>query len=283
MIDLPKPPVLNSTTTQEPYFEPVKSEFEPEFYETINPVETTKKPKKPKKSKKSKLMFIISLVLLVIGAGVVGYYGYQTLVVEPQSAVESTQKVLQLQKKYESITTPNQIEDTETETDIPIPSRVETYEDFGIIYIPAFGPDYNGLITAGDDSSEISGGPAGINYYPDAAMPAEPGNFTLAGHRGYSGAGRFDNISSLNQGDSIYIETAEGWYKYSVTGKEVVKAEQTEVLLPVPHQPGVEPTKNIITLTSCYWENNIKKRIVVYGDFIDFTPRSENKPSELQN
>lgn len=275
MNNIPKPPIFNTTMPK-----PVVTE---------TPVEETPKLKE-KKSKKRHTFFVVSLILIGLGAGLLGYYGYQTFIVEPQNDTTTRQSVEQLQEKYETLPQPTPTEtpqDEEVDEDVdsienaPIPARVGTYEDFGILYIPVLGSDYSALITAGDDTEEIYGGPTGVNYYPTAAMPAELGNFTLAGHRGYNGRGRFNKISTLNNGDSVYVETAEGWYKYSVTGHEVVKATQVEVLLPVPHKPEATPTKNIITLTSCYWDGNNKKRIAVYGDFVDFQPRSDGKPSEL--
>lgn len=270
MNEIPKPPIFN-TTMPKPA---VKVEETPKVI----------------KNKKTSPLFLVSLILIGLGAGVFGYYGYQTFIIEPQSDANARQGVEQLQEQYETApkpqpteteTPPEEEENVDSVENAPIPAKVGTYEDFGILYIPVLGSDYSALITAGDNSEEIQGGAAGVNYYPNAAMPAELGNFTLAGHRGYNGTGRFHNISTLNAGDSIYVETAEGWYKYSVTGHEIVNATQVEVLLPVPHQPEVAPTKNIITLTSCYWEGNVKKRIAVYGDFVDFQPRSDGKPAEL--
>lgn len=271
MNNIPKPPIFTTTIPK-----PV-----------VKPEETPKL----KEKKKTPILFIVSLILIGLGAGLFGYYGYQTFIVEPQSDTTARQGVEQLKEKYETAPKPKptktetppeeQEEDVDSIENAPIPARVGTYEDFGILYIPVLGSDYSALITAGDDSEEIHGGAAGVNYYPTAAMPAELGNFTLAGHTGYNGTGRFTKISTLNAGDSIYVETEEGWYKYSVTGQEIVNATQVEVLLPVPQQPEVAPTKNIITLTSCYWEGNVKKRIAVYGDFVDFQPRSDGKPAEL--
>lgn len=251
-------------------------------------------PTKPKK-KSNVLLLVISLTLIGLGAGAFSYLGYQKLVVETQSETQVTEEVEELQEQYENTPVPEVtetpttvapvaepvIEDTDNLTDTPIPAKVATYEDFGILYIPVLGDDYSALITAGDNSSEIYGGAAGVNYYPSAVMPAELGNFTLAGHRGYNGKGRFNNISTLNNGNTIYVETAEGWYKYSVTGQEIVEATQVEVLLPVPNQPEVAPTKSIITLTSCYYEGTVKKRIAVYGDLINFISRSEGKPLDI--
>lgn len=244
-------------------------------------------PKKTQKNK-GKALTAISLVCVIIGVSIFGYIGVEKLVIEPQQAEETQTQVTELQKEFENPTDETVVENVNPENQdnpdlagTPIPDRVGLYEELGLLYIPAFGTDYSALITAGDDGSEIHGGATGVNYYPDAAMPGEFGNFTLAGHRGYNGLGRFENIKNLNPGDVAYFETAAGWYKYSVTGSEVVMAEQVEVLLPVPHEPETKATKSIMTMTSCYYDGLTKKRIAVYADLVDFIPRSEGKPADL--
>lgn len=174
----------------------------------------------------------------------------------------------------------NKDDNSNEDTTLVIPSRVDTYQDFGLLYIPALGEDYKGVITAGDDTSDIYGGLSAINYYDSATMPGSLGNFTLAGHKG----GKFDKIIDLKKDNIIVVETKEGYYEYKVTGSDIVFAEQVEVLYPVPYTTfDTKPTKAVITLTSCYYEGLTKKRIVVFGDFINYYPRSNNIPSELVN
>jgi sortase A len=82
-------------------------------------------------------------------------------------------------------------------------------------------------------------------------------------------------------GDSIYVETQEGWYRYIYRSMEYVMPTGVEVLEAVPTVPGLEPTDRIITLTSCNPPLTAAERIIAYGVYDTWYPRDGGPPEEI--
>ncbi len=163
----------------------------------------------------------------------------------------------------------------------PVTQRPGTYEEFGVLYVPRWGKDYVAPILEGDKTTEVSSW-HGVDHYPSSQMPGELGNFVITGHNGRNETGRFSHLNQSEAGDPVYVETADGWYEYRLTDFEPIDASENEVLLPVPRQPGVAPTKSTITLISCtrmWW--GVTGRYVAYGEFVDFTPRADGPPADV--
>lgn len=259
--------------------------------EAIQERKNTSKVKMIKNCISKTIAFIIILTILSIA----GYYGYNKLIIGPRlnDTVISQTEILQDKLANDIVVTNDNdnkgdvIKGTvitatpETMKDIPVPDRVSTYSEFGILYAPKLGPAYKALITAGDDSIDISG-PMAVDYYPETVMPGQIGNYLLAGHVGNLGMARFDTIHELAEGDNVYTETKEGWYRYAVTGSKVVEPEDVSVLAPNPNNPGAKADKAVMTMTTCYFDGLIKKRLAVWADFKDFTPRSAGKPADIK-
>jgi LPXTG-site transpeptidase (sortase) family protein len=74
----------------------------------------------------------------------------------------------------------------------------------------------------------------------DTALPGEPGNVVLAGHRDTF----FRGLRNIRKGDEITLETLDGSYRYRVDLTQVVAPEYTEVLR------GSDDA--ILTLVTCY-------------------------------
>lgn len=159
---------------------------------------------------------------------------------------------------------------------LPQPADAET---FGIMHIPRFGPDYAAKL-AGGVSKARTLDPLGIGHYPDTQMPGEVGNFAIAGHRNTHGK-PLNAIGTLQVGDAIVIEVPEGWYTYRYRTTEYVKPSGVAVLNPVPQADGVVATDSIITLTSCNPVFSQAERIIAYGLFESWTPRSAEPPASL--
>lgn len=149
---------------------------------------------------------------------------------------------------------------------------------FGNLIVPRFGADYSRPIAEG---VSVQGALAdGIGHYPGTQMPGDVGNFALAGHR--TGWGQpLGDIGNFQVGDSIYIETEAGWYRYVFRSLEYVMPTSIEVLDPVPQLPGVQPTDRIITLTSCNPKLTAAERIIMYGVYDTWYPRAGGPPPEF--
>lgn len=141
---------------------------------------------------------------------------------------------------------------------------------FAKLYIPSFGADYDFTIQEGTDAAALEVGPG---HYQGTALPGEPGNFAVAGHRVGKGA-PFDDLDLLSSCDAIVVETQTDFFVYRVLphsdeianwatgkggqpqctkvstlrtgapdgaygqtfGREVVSPSQGNVVAPVPHQ-----------------------------------------------
>ncbi|MBA0124083.1 class E sortase [Haloechinothrix sp. YIM 98757] len=83
---------------------------------------------------------------------------------------------------------------------------------FARIRIPAFGPDYRYTVQSGVDADHLEIGPG---HYPQSALPGEPGNFGVAGHRIGRGA-PFTDLDELSSCDALVVETATNFFVYRV-------------------------------------------------------------------
>jgi len=149
---------------------------------------------------------------------------------------------------------------------------------FGNLIVPRFGADYTRPIAEG---VAVQGALAdGIGHYSGTQMPGDVGNVALAGHR--TGWGQpLGDIGNLRVGDSIYIETADGWYRYVFRSLEYVMPTNIEVIDPVPQFPGASPTDRLLTLTSCNPKLTAAERIIIYSIFDTWYPRAGGPPPEI--
>lgn len=148
----------------------------------------------------------------------------------------------------------------------------------GIMYIPRFGADYTRPIIEGTGSDILD--TLGLGHYGSTGMPGAPGNFAVAGHRQTHGA-VLDNIHTLVPGDKIYVQTKDGYYTYVYRNNQIVLPNRTDVLLPVPTQPGATPQESILTMTSCNPRFGSQERIIAYSVLDSWQPASAGPPSEI--
>ena len=104
-------------------------------------------------------------------------------------------------------------------------------------------------------------------------MPGAIGNFALAGHRLTHGSA-FMKIADLRLGDPIVVETPTTWYVYRVTASLIVNPDQVDVIDPVPEHPGEQPTRALLTLTSCSPLFGHTQRYIVHAALVGSSPHS---------
>lgn len=131
-----------------------------------------------------------------------------------------------------------------------------------MLTIPRLGDDYRYAIVEGVDQDRLRMGPG---HYPGTAMPGKIGNFVLSGHR-TTYAAPFNRIDELRRGDLILVDAREARYAYRVTGKRVVDPAEIGVVAPVPGRPDREPTRALITLSTCHPEYSAAQRLIVSGE-----------------
>lgn len=187
-------------------------------------------------------------------------------------------------------------------------------EGIARMYIPSFGPDfvYTVLEGTGEDILEI-----GPGRYVGTALPGQPGNFAVAGHRVGWGA-PFNDLDLLSSCDAIVVETADEWFVYrvlplpgeaddwaagkatsskcagvdplpgvyeDVVGKHVVLPSRTDVIAPVPGRADLDAppeAASLITLTTCHPQFSARERLIVHGMLVDQYPKVPGElPAEL--
>nr|WP_245950037.1 class E sortase [Saccharothrix carnea] len=167
---------------------------------------------------------------------------------------------------------------------------------FAKMYIPVFGPDYKFSIVEGTTDKDLEIGPG---HYKGTALPGDPGNFAVAGHRVGKGA-PFNDLDLLNSCDAIVVETQTHWFVYRVlpksgeaadwaqrqaeakcekvsplgapydkaVGQSIVLPTQGEVINPVPYFEGEVPAAQqaaLMTLTTCHPRFSDKQRLIVHS------------------
>lgn len=79
-----------------------------------------------------------------------------------------------------------------------------------------------------------------VGHVPGSALPGQPGNVALAGHRDRA----FRRLRDVRPGDTLRLVTPAGSYEYVVDSAAVVAPDRGDLLDPTP-----EPT---LTLVTCY-------------------------------
>lgn len=150
------------------------------------------------------------------------------------------------------------------------PGDLALGQPFALIRIPRFGSDWEFAIVQGTGLPQLALGPG---HVPGTALPGQVGNFAVAGHRVTAG-NPFWALPSLRSGDLVYVETVAATYEYRVIGRpDLVGADDSAVLAPVPGRPGVAPHRRLITLITCDPPWTGTNRIIVTGILTATLPR----------
>lgn len=147
------------------------------------------------------------------------------------------------------------------------------------VYIPRFGEQWSRNLVEGTSLVELN--KHGLGHYSMSQMPGEIGNFALAGHR--NGYGQpLGDVDKLQVGDAIIIRTQDYWYVYNYTSYEIVLPEDTDVISANPENPGAEPTKRMITMTTCEPKYSTPThRWISYGELKYWAKVADGIPQEL--
>jgi sortase A len=108
-------------------------------------------------------------------------------------------------------------------------------------------------IVEGITTNQLRKGPG---HYPQTALPGDPGNAAIAGHRTTYGA-PFYRLNELQPGDPILVTTSTGQFRYTVSDSKVVKPTDVSVLDPTPDDR--------LTLTTCNPRFSASTRLIVVG------------------
>jgi sortase A len=121
-------------------------------------------------------------------------------------------------------------------------------------------PVYDGplFVVSGVTVGDLTRGPG---HYPGTALPGQPGNFAVAGHRTTYGA-PFFHLDQLTEGDRIEVtDRGGGVHVYEVVEQRIVSPSDTSVIGPDPLANGL-PT---LTLTTCHPRFSNRQRLIVFA------------------
>jgi len=139
------------------------------------------------------------------------------------------------------------------------PIMINEGDPIAIIEMPTIG--ISKYVVAGVQTADLKKGPG---HYPATPFPGELGNASIAGHRTTYGE-PFRHLDDLNIGDPIVITDLLGRkFTYLVSNQQVVEATDSWVVATT------DPTKAILTLTTCHPEFSAKQRLIVSAE-LDLT------------
>lgn len=93
-----------------------------------------------------------------------------------------------------------------------------------------------------------------VGHIPETALPGEPGDVALAGHRDSF----FRPLRNIQPGDAISIKTLDGEFEYQVEWTRVVLPSDGHIL-----QPSSENTLTLVTCFPFYYVGPAPKRFIV--------------------
>lgn len=118
------------------------------------------------------------------------------------------------------------------------------------------GPLY---VVEGTGIEDLKKGPG---RYRHTAMPGQPGNFAVAGHRTTYGHPFFE-LDDLQPGDQVLVTDRRGirWV-YSVVRQQVVSPYASDVLEPDP----LGLNRPMLTLTTCHPRFSLARRLIIFAE-----------------
>jgi LPXTG-site transpeptidase (sortase) family protein len=131
----------------------------------------------------------------------------------------------------------------------PGPHRIATGDAIGEMKIPRIGLET--MVVQGESARILH---RAVGHLPETAMPGEPGNVALAGHRD----GFFRPLKDIHVGDAISLDTLDGEFVYRVESTEVVWPSDVQVL-----QPTAENSLTLVTCYPFYYVGSAPKRFIV--------------------
>ena len=150
-------------------------------------------------------------------------------------------------------------------------------EGFAFLRIPRLGRDFNVPVVEGVRDRDLS---RGVGHYRQTARPGEVGNFAVAGHRATNGE-PFRDLDRVRRGDALVVETETTWFTYVVDRTRIVKPTDVWVIDPVPGRPGSEPTRSLLTLTTCNPRWASTERLIVFSHLEETTLKTAGRPAAL--
>lgn len=129
----------------------------------------------------------------------------------------------------------------------------------GEIEIPRIGLSV--IVREGDDAGTLR---MAVGHIPGTALPGEPGNVGIAGHRDTF----FRSLRNVHAGDLIMLRTPRASFRYQVASVRVVGPNHTEVL-----EASGQPLLTLVTCHPFSFVGSAPNRYIVRAQQIAVQPR----------
>jgi sortase A len=202
---------------------------------------------------------ILGWTLIWSGVLIFGYLGWQLVGTDlvnsrVQAAAEQTLGATLVEARDQ----PSQIQEIEDDAG----GTVEFYPEptptndtgFALIRIRSLGLE--AVVFEGVAAETLNKGPG---HMPGTALPGQPGNSVISGHRTTYGRPFYD-LDLLSAGDRIEVETAVGVHVYEVRESFVVAPTDVWV---TDDRPG-----GWLTLTTCHPRFSARERLIVTAEMV---------------
>jgi len=236
---------------------------------------------------------VIGELLITLGLLLFGFLVWQLWWTDVQGNRAQAEIVREIQRETPPVATPSP-------SATPVPKIAEPRHDdppvmeqpahattFATMQVPRWDGEPERPISQGTDRATVLD-VLGVGHYDGTAMPGDVGNFAVAGHR-TTYAKPFNRVAELKKGDAVVVRTAtldggpgtDTWYVYKVVSTEIVAPTDVAVIAPVPGEPSAQPTKRMMTMTTCHPMFSARQRFIVHLELDYWAPVSSGTPAEL--
>lgn len=192
----------------------------------------------------------VGACLVLAGLVLLGWVGYQYFGTNVVAGRHFDSERDRLRKEWSEPVGPQGTPTTSSNDAGEATPRTITADAVALLRVPRFGDDYEVPLVPGTDLDTLA---KGVGIYDNSVAPGEVGNFAIAGHRVTHGE-PFRRLLDLQRGDEVIVETREAIFVYVVDlapSELTVDEHDSWVLDPVPGKSDQQPTKALITLTTC--------------------------------
>lgn len=258
-----------------------------------SPTKTTAPPPDSGSGRGRLVARTIGEILVTLGVLVLLFVGYELYVTNWMSARLQNEANADLEERWS--------QSQSEPPDRQLHAAPVEGEAFARIYIPSFGADWVFTVQEGVSSAALEIGPG---HYQETALPGEPGNFGIAGHRVGKGA-PFNDLDLLNSCDALVIETVDTFFVYRVlpmpdeianwsagkgqdpkctdvtplhelddayeqtVGRVIVTPDRADAVAPVPYAPSAVLPETmqvpLLSLTTCHPQFSDRERMIIHG------------------
>ena len=215
-------------------------------------------------------------LLLTVGAVLLLFVVYELYVTDWMSDRQQSALAQDLRQDWSTPQDPATVTAPDGTAATAPPGAPPVGAGVAFLHVPRLGADWSRAVVEGTGQEQLAQGPG---HYVGTALPGQPGNVGIAGHRVGRGS-PFLDLDRLRPGDPIVVETADSWFVYrvlgdaatgdfadptGVPGQEIVRPADVGVIAPTPGQPEAGVTGSYLTITTCHPKYSARQRLVVHA------------------